>query len=368
MIRVIHFMPSINITSGIAQMIMNYYRVIDRNEVQFEFVYFIDKSKINFEDEINALGGNSIKVSSPVNYIKFYREISLVLEKYKDNKVIFHNHQITFTIFLEPIILRFGIKKNIVHNHMTKYSDRIISSVRNRILCYPIKFLNIKYFACSQDAGLFMFGKEAVNNGLVTIMNNGINCYKYKFNINTRRKIRELFDIDKKFVVGHVGHFNKVKNHKFILEVFEKIHNLNHSARLLLIGTGPLKNELVKQINRKKLTDKIIILENRNDIADLMSAMDVFIFPSLFEGLGIVAVEAQASGLPVFISDYVPIDVSINNCKVLRLKDTVDKWAESINNVCISDSDRIKANNYVENSKFNILKSEKIYLDLMKKL
>ena len=368
MVKVIHFMPSINVTSGIAQMVMNYYRVIDRRQIQFNFIYFIDKSKGNFEEEINSLGGNSIKVSTPINYIKFRNEVILYLKKNKDTKIIFHNHQINFQIFLQPILLKLGIKNCIVHNHMTKYSDKLISSIRNSILCYPIKFINLKYYACSYDAGVFMFGKKNMNNGSVTIMNNGINCEKYKFNKQMRIDKRREFKLEKNFVIGHIGHFNKVKNHKFIIEVFEKIYNKNKSARLLLIGNGPLRNEVEKQIEEKNLTTKVIILENRTDVAELMSAMDSFIFPSLFEGLGIAAIEAQSTGLPVFISDKVPVDVSVINCNILSLNDSSDKWADSINGIQISYEERIKANEYIKNSKFNILKSKDRYLEEIKKL
>lgn len=366
MIKVIHFMPSINVTSGIAQMVMSYYRAINRDKVQFDFIYFINKSKGNFEDEIYKLGGNSIKVSTPTNYIKFKNEMILCLKKYETKKIIFHNHQINFQIFLHPILLRLGIKNCIVHNHMTKYSDKLISSVRNSILCYPIKFLNLKYYACSYDAGVFMFGKKNIINGSVTIMNNGIDCEKYKFNKKIRIDKRKEFGLEENFVIGHVGHFNKVKNHKFIIEVFEKIYNKNKTARLLLIGNGPLRNEVEKEISKKNLDTKIIILDNRIDIAEIMFAMDSFIFPSLFEGLGIAAIEAQSTGLPVFISDKLPIDVNIINCNVLSLSDPIDKWANLINRVHISYEERIKANEYIKNSKFNILKSKDKYLEEIK--
>lgn len=368
MIKVVHFLPSINVTSGIAQMIMNYYRVIDTTQIQFDFIYFIPKSKVNFEKEIINLGGKITFVSDPLKYFKFYKEMCKCLSEYDSDKIIFHNHQITFTVLLQPILKKYGVRDIIVHNHMTKYSDKLLSSIRNRILCYPIRFLNVKYFACSKEAGEFIFGKEKMKNGLVTIMNNGIDCEKYLFDYDKRKNIREILGLENKFVIGHVGHFNKVKNHRLIIDCFEKIYLKNTKARLLLIGTGPLRKNVEVWIKEKNLNENVIILENRDDIPQLMWGMDVFIFPSLFEGLGIAAIEAQATGLPVFMSDRIPESVNVYNCKVISLESSSDIWAKEINKTNINIENRKKGYFKVKNSEYNILIQEKKYLEYLKKL
>lgn len=364
MLRVIHFVPSINVTSGIAQMIMNYYRTMNLDKIQFDFIYFIGKTDNNFENEINYLGGRCIKVSGPTNYIKFYKQMKYIMSNYRNDDIIFHNHQITFAIFLQPILKNCNIDKVIVHNHMTKYSDRVISSLRNKILCIPIKYLNVKYFACSRDAGIFMFGKNNYNKGKVTVINNGIDCNRYKYKTHNRKQIRKTLGIEDEYVIGHVGHFNNVKNHKFIIEVFEELLKVNSNIRLLLIGNGPLKEEIEEKIKNLNIQGKVIILENRSDIPELMSAMDVFIFPSLFEGLGIAAIEAQAAGLPVFISDKVPSDVIINNCKVINLEKGPKKWAVEINETFTKKIERNDGFEMVKKSKFNIYKLKENMLDI----
>lgn len=368
MIKVVHFLPSINVTSGIVQMIMNYYRVIDTTQIQFDFIYFIPKSKVNFEKEIIKLGGKITFVSDPSRYFKFYKEVGKCLGEYDSERIIFHNHQIPFTVLLQPILKKYGIKDIIVHNHMTQYSDKLISSIRNKILCYPIRFLNVKYFACSKEAGEFMFGKKRVQEGLVTIMNNGIDCEKYLFDYDKRKNIRIELGLEHKFVIGHIGHFNKVKNHRLIIDCFEKVYLQNQEARLLLIATGPLRKDVERWIKEKNLIHNVIILENRNDIPQLMWAMDVFIFPSLFEGLGIAAIEAQATGLPVFISDRIPSCVKIYNCEVISLESGSDRWAKEVNKVDINIENREKGYFEVKNSEYNILYQEKKYLEYIKNL
>lgn len=368
MLKVIHFLPSVNVTSGIAQMIMNYYRTMNLDEIQFDFIYFINKTDNNFENEINNLGGRCIKVSAPTNYFKFYKQMKYIMNNYSSDDIIFHNHQITFAIFLEPILKSCNIDKVIVHNHMTKYSDRVISSLRNRILCIPIKYLNVKYFACSRDAGIFMFGKNNYDNGMVKVINNGINCEKYRYKPKNRKHVRQILGLEDEYVIGHVGHFNNVKNHKFIIEVFYELLKLNSNIKLLLIGNGPLKEQIEEKIKNLNIEEKVIILENRSDIPDLMSAMDTFIFPSLFEGLGIAAIEAQATGLPVFISDKVPSDVIINNCKVIDLEKGAKKWAIEINKTLNREIDRYYGYEMVKKSQFNIFKLKENMLDIYREI
>ncbi len=211
-----------------------------------------------------------------------------------------------------------------------------------------------------------MFGKKNIES--ITIMNNGIDCKKYCYNSNSRELIRKELGLENKYILGHVGHFEKVKNHRFILEVFEELRKMNKEAHLLLVGTGTLRKKIQEYATKRGIINNITILENRSDIAAIMSCMDVFIFPSLFEGLGIAAIEAQATGLPVFMSENVPKDVDIVNCNMLRLNESPQKWAKAINNTRVSEYDRKKANKIVIKSKFNILKLEKKYFDYIIKL
>ena len=354
MIKVVHFVASINLTNGVTNMLMNYYRFIDRTKVQFDFIYFIDELFPSFRNEIEKLGGQAIKVVSPTHYLKFYKQLCNYFDAHPHNQFIFHNHQIAFTALLKPITSKYKIRRFIVHNHMTKYSDKLISSIRNWLMCMPIRFLDVDYFACSKEAAISIFGKKQWDRNAVTIINNGIDCSKYCFKQDTRNIVRKKLGIENCLIFGHVGHFNIVKNHKFIVEIFRNIANEKDNAFLLLVGTGPLKQQTEKLIRQYALEDKVIILENRDDIPALMNAMDVFLFPSLFEGLGIAAIEAQATGLPVIMSDTVPKAANIHNCTILSLNESASSWGKKALESYVSPELRATANRYVEESDFNI--------------
>lgn len=338
MLKVIHFLPTINYTSGIASMIMNYYRKIDKSKIQFEFITFLKNNKVSFKKEIEDLGGKVYSIESPKKILKFYKGLNEILKKYKNQKVIFHNHQINFTIFIYGLVKKELNCKFIIHNHTSKYSDKILSSIRNYILCWPIKFLNVERFACSEKAAKLVYG-----NKKFYLMVNGIDFEKYKFDENIREKYRKEFNVENNFVIGHIGHFEKVKNHDYILKIFYEICNKDEKFVLLLVGNGKLKNEFIKKIKKLKIEKKVILLENRNDIHTLLNAMDVFVFPSKFEGLGIAAIEAQANGLPLIISNKVPKEVNITNATVLNINNSsLEIWVEQILKIYHSKNNRKK--------------------------
>lgn len=371
MIKIIHFVPSINCTSGIMQLIMNYFRLIDKKKFEFDFIYFIDETENNFIDEIKKLGGNSYKICRPTNYFRFKNELTSILKKcsVNTNNLIFHNHQIAFTVFLRNITKKCGIDNFIVHNHMSKYSDKLLSSIRNYFLCIPIKYLKIDFFACSEEAAKLCYGKNEP-----FIMKNGINVKSFLFNEKSREKYRNDLRINKDdFVIGHIGHFENVKNHKFIFDLFINNCLYNEKVKLLLVGSGSLKQNFIHLAEINNICERVIFLENRNDIPNLLSAMDLFVFPSKHEGLGIAAVEAQASGLPVIISDKVPKDVIINNCISANINDKII-WINKIDSYIdkkISYIDRKKSNDLILESMFNIhsniKKLEDEYIRILKK-
>lgn len=358
MIRVIHYLPSINCTSGIANLIMNYYRIIDKKNFQFHFIYFSRKTENNFEEEIKSLGGTVDYILPPTKLTKFRKDLKHYIDNlkkiYPHDDFIFQNHQIAFTLFMYKIIKKCGINHIIVHNHMTKFSDTKLKAIRNMILFVLSRRNDIKYFSCSDSANKLIMKYANKNECDIFVMNNGIDFSKFKHSLSDRDKIRSELKIGNSFLVGHIGHFEPVKNHNFIMDIFEKLYNVNHEYKLLLIGNGSQKEKFLKIIDEKNFKNNVNVLSERNDIPALLSAMDCFIFPSKFEGLGIAAVEAQANGLITLISDKVPSEVILINCQQLSLHSS-DKWVDYIRN--IEKKDRVYANKIVEQSKFNIYKN-----------
>lgn len=330
-IRVIHFLSSLSITSGVAAVIMNYYRNIDRDKVQFDFIYFYENG-ITYENEINKLGGNIYKISKPGLISNFYKEINNVLKRYDNNYTIFHNHEAYLNIFINKIIKKNNIKSLIVHSHTTLYSDKKISALRNRLLCLPIKKQANYFFACSKAAGETFFGKKYTLNNRVFILNNAINCEKFQYDARVRSDVRKELNIENRFVIGHVGRFNNQKNHKFILKLFNEILKKKNDCKLLLIGDGPLLDDIKLMSKRMNINRNIIFLGRRNDINRILQGMDCFILPSLYEGLPVIGVEAQCSDLPCIMSDNITKEVDVGNCEFLSLDDNINKWVNSVIN------------------------------------
>lgn len=371
MIKIFHFIPTLNCDSGITSLIMSYFRKIDKSKFNFYFIYFLESDKKNYESEIIELGGKCLKVSSPKNFINFKKDLRIIFNKYCDSEeIIFHNHLINFTVLINDLLKKYFGKKVIIHNHQTKYSDRKLSSIRNRILCIPLKFYDYNFFACSDDAGKKIFGK----NKDYFILNNSIDVDRYKFNSFERQNLRNQFNFASDDIVfGHVGRFEYAKNHLFLIELFHKISLLNNNCKLLLVGNGRLKNNICDKINEMNLNDKVVILDARDDIPSILSSMDFFLFPSIFEGLGMVAVEAQASGLPIIISDTVPSITGINNFCFLSLNDSFDVWTSKVFEMLNDYSlvSRESSNILLYNSIFDINENVKIlenkYKDILYK-
>ena len=256
-----------------------------------------------------------------------------------------HLHEVYLVHFISYFCKKYGIKHLITHAHTTKYSDNPKNALRNRMMCLGLKKSATDYFACSKAAGEFYYGKEAVANGLVKVIPNAIDLEKYKFNQAIREKIRKSLNIEDKFVVGHIGRMAPPKNQKFLLQIFKKVKKERTNSILLMIGNGPLKKEIESEIKRLNLQDSVILLGVRNDVPNLLMAMDVFVLPSLSEGLGIVAMEAQASGLKCILIDKVPVETDMGGAKYISLQTYCKQWASAILN-CEKKHNR---NSYLSN-------------------
>ena len=200
------------------------------------------------------------------------------------------------------------------------------------LLQYPIRRTADCFFACSIPAGKWLFGKKVVNSNRFKVLKNAIDTKKYTFDYEKRIRIRNEFGItEDAFVVGHVGRFVDVKNHTFLIDIFKEITNKNNNAILLLVGEGELKASIKNKAISLGLSNKVVFTGLRDDIPNILSAMDVFVFPSLFEGLGIVAVEAQAAGLHTICADTIPSEARITDLfHYISLNEPAEKWADSI--------------------------------------
>jgi glycosyltransferase involved in cell wall biosynthesis len=237
------------------------------------------------------------------------------------------------------------------------------------ILSYTTRNIADYFFGCSQLAGEKRYGKKVANNKEVfTVLNNAIESDKYVFNENIRKKIRDEFSLtDSHFVIGHIGRFQKVKNHTFLVNIFKEIYEINPNAVLMLVGTGENIEQIKSQVKELNLENNVIFTGVRSDVNELLQAFDVFVFPSIYEGLPVTVVEAQAAGLPCLISDTITKEVSVTNLvNYASLSDSYKGWAEE--SIRISNKDRKNIKQLIIDAGYDIKTTSKwlenFYLNL----
>lgn len=368
--RVLYINGGIMGQGGIESFMMNYYRHIDRNKIQIDFVVH-GFEKGYYDDEINTMGG--IIYNIPVKSKNYIGNILALRKIFNSKKYkIVHSHLDAMSAITLKTAKQCGVPIRIAHSHNTDYLTRNIIKVQlNEIARKNIKKYATHLFACSEDAGRWLFGDKPVKNGEVSIINNAIDLDAYKFDKNIRMNIREKLNIGTGLVIGHIGRFDNQKNHTFLLKIFKEIVKKEPNAKLILVGDGHLKENILAEISELKLKDNVILMGTRSDIPELLSAMDLFLFPSLFEGLGMVLIEAQANGLKCITSSNVPKQVNQTELvSFLPLLAGEKKWANYI--MSLNDNREVKENvfkiltvsGYNINYEAKIL--EKKYISLIK--
>jgi glycosyltransferase involved in cell wall biosynthesis len=324
-IRILQILPGGHVCGGIEFFVMNYYREMVKLGVQFDFLVHY-KQKGYFDDEIKKLGGRIyyFSVREDKNVIRYIYQLCKFFYKHKEYKII-HGHMPGMAPIYFFIAKLFGIKYRISHCHVTETENTLKGKILKQIIKIIPYFSNV-YYACSKEAGYFMY-----KNREFKIIHNAINTKKFVFDKDKREKLRKALNIDENFVIGHVGRFNLQKNHGFLINVFNEVYLINKRAKLLLIGEGPLENKIKEQVKKLGLEKNVIFLGVRNDIEDLYNVMDCFVLPSLFEGLPIVGVEAQASGLPCYFSKNITEEIGITQlANFISLSESPKLWAEKI--------------------------------------
>lgn len=313
---------------GVEAVVMNYYRHIDRSKVQFDFIVDEDSTCIPRE-EIESLGGR-VYIVPP--YQKLNKYIPALIKLFIENQYkIVHSHINTLSVFPLYAAKKAGIPVRIAHNHSVAAPGEWKRSLLKYTLRPFAKVYATHYAACSRYAGEWLFGKESMECGEVTIFNNAIDLDKFKFDENVRNEVRKELGLEGKFVIGHVGRFCYPKNQEFLIDVFEEVYKQNHNAVLMLVGDGPDRKKIEEKVNMLNLKTRVLFLGNRNDVNRLYQAMDVFVLPSRYEGLPVVGVEAQVAGLPCVLSDRITLETKMTDSAVfLSIDDGIKKWSETV--------------------------------------
>ncbi|WP_455654513.1 glycosyltransferase [Phascolarctobacterium sp.] len=328
MLRILHVVGQIPV-GGVGAFLVNALAKLDKNKAQFSFVMFPRHEKSDFIDNIIKHNASyfvfeyELKLS---NFADLIREVYLFFRDHKNEFDVIHVHAHNLGWLFFPVAKLFGIKVRILHSHSTRFAENKLRIVRNQCLNYINMFFVTQRFACSEAAGKFLFKKKSFE-----VIENGIELSKYEYNCEIREKIRKSYTVSDNLILGHVGNFVESKNHKLLLEIFAAVLEKNHESELWLIGDGKLRKEIEEEARQQGILENIKFWGRRNDVEKLLQAIDVFILPSLFEGFGIVILEAQAAGLPCIISDKCASEVAVTDLvKVVALERTPEYWAEQV--------------------------------------
>lgn len=344
--------------------IMTFYRNIDRSRVQFDFV--VHGPKVGaLEADVLALGGKIHRVPrlGLLNIFGYLRAWSRLLAAHPEYRIV-HGHYFTISgVYLA--VAKLYRRKVVAHSHNTvPGSTGHLITVINWWLRHGADLR----LSCSADAARYLYGDAAVRKGEVVILKNPIDVDQFAFNPDLRASTRGRLGLADQFVVGHVGRFDPQKNHVFLLDVFQELVKEDPRATLLLVGDGPLRTEIEGRVLERGLTDSVIFAGATAEVPALLQAMDVFVLPSLFEGFGVVAIEAQAAGLPTVVSDAVPAEAIVTNLvDVVPPSAAAGQWALAIlqqrsMNARESHGDAVRSAGFdgPENARY----LQRLYLDL----
>ncbi|WP_455138290.1 glycosyltransferase family 1 protein [Thermophilibacter sp.] len=322
--RILQVLPGGRSYGGVEAMLLNYYRHIDRSQVQFDFlVHYSEEGAC--DEEIRRLGGKIYYLNARKNwniaaYINELRELFINHPEYK----IIHGHMPGFAPIYFKVAERCGVPVRIAHSHVTGTEPTVKGFVLDKVI-KQIKHVSNVHLACSRAAGSYMFGND------YALLPNAIETQRFAYNSDARARLRKQIGIEDRLVVGNIGRLSPQKNQRFLIEVFAEIKKKCQKAALLIAGAGELEHDLQNYAITLGMKDSVYFLGQRADVDELYSVFDVFVLPSLFEGFPVVLVEAQANGCPCVASSTITNESSISNLvSFMSLNDAPEKWASFI--------------------------------------
>lgn len=365
-IRVLHVVGQMN-RGGTEALLMTLLRMTDREMFRYDFVEQT-MQRCDYDDEIVGLGGNIFRCDAinPLHLKKYRMWWQEFFKQHPEYRIIHGHSRGSAPIYLDEAN-RAG-RITVMHCHNNSFGFGVKGLIR-KIWQSPLKSIADYNFACSYESGVSQFGK----NGEFTVIKNGIDTPRFIFDSKTRQGVREELGIEGDFIVGNVARFEQQKNHSFLMDIFYEIQKLKPNAKLMLVGGGTLEEDIRKKAEKLGIAEKVIFMGVRSDVADLMQAMDVFVLPSHFEGLGIVNIEAQAAGLPCFVSaDVVPPEAKVTDLlQYIPLSAGAEAWAEKIIAGAVRSEERRNTRNEIIRAGFDIHSTaaelEKFYIDVLGK-
>ncbi|WP_203258688.1 glycosyltransferase family 1 protein [Hyunsoonleella ulvae] len=373
--RVLQVLTIMN-RGGAETMIMNYYRNMDRSKVQFDFLLHREERGA-FDDEIESLGGKIYRMPpiSPNNAFKYRAKLKEFFKTHHYSVV--HSHLNGLSYYVLKAAKQAGTKTRVAHSHIAiepitigsffAPNKRLVFTIKDciqNLLKKKVLKVATNYFACGTSAGKWLFGEHEMDK--VNVINNAIDSSNFVFNSDKAQEIKKDLNLENKRIIGHVGRFDDQKNHFFLIDIFNEIHNKNSEIDLVLIGEGHLKNQVIEKVKKYKLEKNVHFLGVRNDVHELLNGMDIILFPSLYEGLPVSLIEAQASGLRILTSNTVTSKINVTGLVHFRsLDDSAVEWANLLLNLIDYKRENMKKKIIEANYdiKSNALVLQKFYLD-----
>ena len=335
---------------GIQQFLVENVKHMDKTKVNIDVLTLDDGETYPLEQAIQDAGATYYKlkgiwINKPTDYFKYAKAIDKFFTIHNDYKVI-HMNASSKNFILLKYAKKHHIPVRIAHSHNIDFQTKNpIKKLIGNLLKIPMKKYATDYFACSYLAGEWLFGKKNVGNGKVKVIHNAVDYKNFKYDEKISKEMHQEFNItENEILFGHVGRFTNQKNHTFLIDIFNEIHKQNKDTKLIMVGIGEKEQEIKDKVKMLNLEDCVIFAGFRKDVNKIMQAMDVFLLPSLYEGLPVVGVEAQAAGLPCFTSkDVVTKEVQITKAmNFISLDKSAKEWANIILNSDLSRKDTKK--------------------------
>ncbi len=326
---------------GAETFIMKMYRKLDKSKFQFDFLINAEE-RCFYEDEIEKFGGTVLRgVSKSKNVLKCFFTTYNIIRGNKYKNVLFVAVHPLVVIDLFAAVLA-GAKNRMVRSTNSSAKGGVLGKIVSAF-CRPfVRLLTTKMLAPSDIAAGWLFGKNAAKSKKFSLITNGINTDDFIFTQEKRNKVRREFNIEGKFVVGHIGRFNVQKNHTYLLEIFKEIIYRKKDSALLLVGIGELEDDIRKKAKDLGILDNIIFAGLRNDVNEILMGMDVLVFPSLYEGMPNVVIESQATGLPCIVSDTITKQAKLTDLVFYKsIQEPPSNWAEAACQIDSKRQDRI---------------------------
>lgn len=354
-IRVLHMAPIR--MGGITELVLTLSEKIDSEKIQFDYLTFEDtfeqasKRAIEAHSTIYRVDLKSIK-NPFFRGIKKFIGVSKLIHDEKI-KIIHINSSTPYEVLVAIAAKIGGAKKIIYHSHNSSYYPGQKLTMLSPLFKALMPFVITDYLACSDAAAEFMFPKKIASHKGYTVIKNGIDYEKNKYNPEIRKTYRTKLNLENNYVIGHVGRFNIQKNHSFLIDIFNEIYSRDKSARLLLVGVGETQEAMKQKVHNLGLEKVVLFYGLSNEVNNLLNVMDIFVMPSLYEGLPVAGVEAQASGLPLVVSDTITKELNItNNITFLSLNDGPDIWARKV--LELKGVERVDSKEMVKKAGFSI--------------